>query len=82
MARIMVVSNENAQGQQRELIEKTISQYGVLLGIRQVLLPDPQIAVAVRQIYEHLNLRKDSPLTRVQREMVATVVNGLVGGAP
>lgn len=32
------------------------TQSGVLLGIPQVLMPDPQIAVAARQIYEHLNL--------------------------
>lgn len=45
-------------------------------------MPDSQLALAARQIYEHLNLRKDSPLTRVQREMLATVVNGLIGGEP
>jgi len=27
-------------------------------------------------------MRKSSPLSRLQREMLATVVNGLVGGAP
>jgi hypothetical protein len=29
-----------------------------------------------------LNEREGSPLTKLQREMTATVVNGLVGGAP
>ena len=83
MARILTVSEENAQGPQRQVIEKTKIQYGgVLLGIRQVLLPDLEIGVPMRQIYEHLNLRKGSPLSRLQREMVATVVNGLIGGAP
>ncbi|OGP25939.1 MAG: hypothetical protein A2038_03570 [Deltaproteobacteria bacterium GWA2_57_13] len=32
------------------------TQFGALLSIPQVLMPDPQIAVAARQIYEHLNL--------------------------
>jgi hypothetical protein len=27
-------------------------------------------------------MRKSSPLSRLQREMLATVVNGLIGGAP
>jgi hypothetical protein len=34
------------------------------------------------KIYQYLHLRKTSPLSRLQREMMATVVNGLVGGAP
>ena len=82
MARILTVSEESAQGPQLQLIEKSKSLYGIVLGIRQVLLPDFELAVPVRQVYEHLHLRKDSPLSRLQREMLATVVNGLVGGAP
>ena len=30
----------------------------------------------------YLHMRKSSPLSRLQREMRATVVNGLIGGAP
>ncbi len=83
MARILTVSEENAGPQQRPLIEKAKSMYGgVLPGILKIRLADPEIAAAGFQIYQHLNLRKDSSLTRLQREMTATVVNGLVGGAP
>jgi hypothetical protein len=37
---------------------------------------------ATTWLYSYLNERKGSPLSRLQREMVVTVVNGLVGGAP
>jgi hypothetical protein len=33
-------------------------------------------------VYNYLHMRKSSPLTRLQRELLATVLNGLVGGAP
>jgi hypothetical protein len=38
--------------------------------------------MAVGRLYNHLHMRPSSPLTRVQREMLATVVNGAIGGAP
>lgn len=83
MARIKTVSENEAQGLQRQLIEKAKSMYGgVVPGILQIRLVDPEIAGPAFQIYQRLNLRKDSPMSRLQREMLATVVNGLVGGAP
>jgi uncharacterized peroxidase-related enzyme len=78
MARIRIVTEEEAQGQQRLIVEKTKREYGVLIGIRQVLLPDLQVAMPARQLYEYLNLRSDSPLTRLQREMLGIVVYGLI----
>ena len=45
-------------------------------------LPDLALALRARGIYNHLQLRKRSPLTRLQREMLATVVNGYLSGAP
>jgi len=83
MARIKTVSEKDAQGPQRELIEKVKGLYGgIVPGIVQIRLVDPVFAGLGLQIYQHLNFRKDSPLTRLQREMLATVVNGLIGGAP
>jgi|SRR5579884_2942708 len=81
MARILIVTEKNAEGQQRAIVEKTKKDYGVLVGIRKVLLPDLQLAMPVRQMYEHLNLRSDSPFTRIQREMLGTVVYGLISEA-
>ena len=51
-------------------------------GITRVLLPDLLVAFATSMVYNHLHLRRSSPLTRLQREMLATVVNGKIGGAP
>jgi hypothetical protein len=58
-------------------------QYGgVAPGIYNVLARDLKVAIPANWLYNHLHLRKTSPLTRLQREMLATVVNGLIGGAP
>jgi hypothetical protein len=56
--------------------------YGHMPGITQVVLPDLPTAVGVGIIYNHLHLGKSSKMSRLQREMVATVVNGKIGGAP
>jgi hypothetical protein len=34
------------------------------------------------RLFQHLHMNRQSTLTVTQREMVATVVNGLIGGAP
>jgi hypothetical protein len=51
-------------------------------GITQIVLPDLRVAFATGMVYNRLQLRRSSPLTRLQREMLATVVNGKIGGAP
>ncbi len=43
---------------------------------------DLNIAVPGGWLYNYLHMRKGSPMSRLQREMLATVVNGLIGGAP
>ncbi len=82
MARIPIVTPETAEGRGREILSHVQEQYGYVPGIVKILLSDLEIAGHANAIYAHLNLRSGSPFTRVQREMVATVVNGLVGGAP
>lgn len=82
MARIKTVSEDNAQGTQLEMIQKAKSVYGVVPGILRIRLADPELAAPAMQIYRHLNMRQGSPVSRLQREMVATVVNGLIGGRP
>jgi hypothetical protein len=51
-------------------------------GIIEVVLPDLPTTIGVGMIYNHLHLGKSSRMTRLQREMIATVVNGKIGGAP
>ena len=82
MARIPTVPAESAAGPLSDVFDHARQLYGYVPGILKVLLVDPNVAFPVNTLYEHLNLRPESPITRLQREMVATVVNGLVGGAP
>jgi hypothetical protein len=82
MARIKTVVPERARGVRKVALWRDKRTYGQPLGITQVVLPDLQLAMPVGWLYRHLHLRKRSPLTRLQREMLATVVNGKIGGAP
>ncbi|HEV8572053.1 MAG TPA: hypothetical protein VGR49_03245 [Actinomycetota bacterium] len=82
MARILTVAPEKAKGLRRLAVWLVRRRYGYVPGIAQVLLPDLRAAMAVGRLYNHLHMRPSSPLTRVQREMLATVVNGAIGGAP
>ncbi|MBI2115837.1 MAG: hypothetical protein HYT85_12225 [candidate division NC10 bacterium] len=52
MARIATVSVDRAEGLQLQLLQKSKSLYGgVLPGIRQILLFDPDLAVPASQMY-------------------------------
>jgi uncharacterized peroxidase-related enzyme len=82
MSRILALSLETAEGPQRAILEKTLSEVGYLSGTRRLLLVDPQMGMPGRQLYEYFNLRPDSPFSRLQREMVATVVYGIIGAKP
>ena len=79
MSRIKTVSAETP-GIRGFLARLLTRQYGGFLpGILQVSLVDLKLR-PLGKIYRYLHLRKDSPFTRLQREMVATVVNGAIGG--
>ena len=83
MARIPTIDPDQATGVATDILEQARQQYGgVVPGIFKILLVDLTLAGHVAEIYKQLNHRPDSPLTRLQREMVATVVNGAIGGAP
>jgi hypothetical protein len=77
------VAPEGARGTRRLLFRWVRGRYGgVVPGIFQILAVDMKFASLVGSLYTYLHLRRASPLSRVQREMLATVVNGKVGGAP
>ena len=83
MANIPTVAPEQAKGIRGLFFRWVRGQYGgVVPGIFQVLAVDLRVAPLVGALYRHLHLRRSSPLSRLQREMLATVVNGKVGGAP
>ena len=83
MVNIMTIVPEQVSGLRKLFFRWVRRQYGgVVPGIFQVLAVDLRVARPTGALYRHLQLRKASPLSRLQREMVATVVNGKVGGAP
>lgn len=83
MANIRTIIPEKARGIRKLFFGLVRRQYGgVVPGIFQILAVDLKVARPAGSIYNYLHLRKNSPLSRVQREMVATVVNGKIGGAP
>ena len=83
MARILTLDPERARGLRKALVWMAKRQYGgVVPGIYKVLAPNLNIGLPASWIYDYIHLRKGSPLSRLQREMLATVVNGLIGGAP
>ncbi len=83
MARITTIAPEEARGV-RKLVVRALRRQtgGIVPGIFQILLPDWQVAIPTLWLYGYLHERRRSPMSTLQREMVATVVNGLVGGAP
>ncbi len=83
MPDIMTIVPEQARGVRKLFFDWVRRQYGgVVPGVFQVLAVDLRVARPAGALYRYLHLRKNSPLSRLQREMVATVVNGKVGGAP
>jgi uncharacterized peroxidase-related enzyme len=80
-SRLKQVDPRTAVGRQKEIIDHLTAQYGFLPGISRLLLADPEVHAHVGALYRYLQLRPGSPLSRTEREMLATVVNGLVGGA-
>ncbi len=83
MPNILTAVPEGVRGLRKLFFRWVRGQYGgVVPGVFQVLAVDLGVAGPVGALYRHLHLRKSSPLSRLQREMLATVVNGKVGGAP
>ena len=83
MARILTIDPEQTRGLRKVLFWVNKRQYGgVVPGMSKIMFGDLNIAFPGGWLYNHLHMRKSSPLTRLQREMLATVVNGHLGGAP
>lgn len=82
MSRMPTISPDKAKGLRKLFFRYVRSQYGYIPGIFQILAVNFRVAPAAGALYRYLHLRGSSPLSRLQREMIATVVNGKVGGAP
>lgn len=65
------------------LLERLMQgRFGAMPGIARVQLGDLRLLWLMSRTFQHLHMNRRSPLTATQREMVATVVNGIIGGAP
>ncbi len=83
MTRFPMIEPAEARGVRKFLYRLMKRRYGGYIpGVIRVMLYDLKVGRRVGSLYEHLHLRSGSPMTRLQREMLATVVNGKVGGAP
>jgi hypothetical protein len=79
----MTIAPENATGIRKFFFRLVRGKYGgVVPGVFQVLAVNLKVARPAGALYNYLHLRKSSPLSRLQREMLATVINGKIGGAP
>ncbi|OLC25193.1 MAG: hypothetical protein AUG06_11910 [Actinobacteria bacterium 13_1_20CM_2_65_11] len=59
-----------------------VKRLGAIPGIARIQLADLRLAWLMTRLLQHVYMGRRVALTVVQREMVATVVNGLIGGAP
>jgi hypothetical protein len=50
--------------------------------LRHLLAQDLNILIPTGWLYNYLQMRKSSQLSRLQREMLTKVVNSLIGGTP
>ncbi len=81
-SRILTLAAENATGLRRLIVRFVRWRYGFFPGLARILLVDLRIGLPAVLLFWQLHLRRSSPLTWLQREMLATVVNGKIGGAP
>jgi hypothetical protein len=71
------------QGRIPRLLEKLmVKRLGAVPGIARVQLADLRFAYRMTRLFQLVYFGRRLKTTKVQREMVATVVNGLIGGAP
>ncbi len=71
------------QGRIPRLLEKLIvKRLGAVPGVARVQLADLRFAYRMTRLFQLIYIGRRLSTTEVQREMVATVVNGLIGGAP
>ena len=83
MARILTIDPDRTKGLRKLMVGLIRRQSGgIVPGIYKILLADLQVTIPTGWLYTYLNEREGSPMSKLQREMLATVVNGLGGGAP
>ena len=78
MAWIRLTSNEEATGLLKRQFDTAIERAGRVWNIIRIMSPNPITLDASMKLYASV-MKGRSPLSRVQREMIATVVSAEVG---
>ena len=82
-ARITTIDPENTTGFRKLFFWGLKRQTrGFVPGVFKIITVNMHIFIPIMWLVNYLGMRKSAPLSRVQQEMVATVVNGIIGGAP
>lgn len=76
MAWITTVSDEQATGPLKTMFDAAIKRAGRVFNIVRVMSPNPPVMRASLAFYREA-MHGDSPLSRAQRELLATVVSGI-----
>lgn len=74
MAHIRLVRDDEAVGPLRQMFEAAIRRAGRVFGIVRLMSPNPPVLEASMGLYQATMFGR-SPLSRRQREMLATVVS-------
>ncbi len=78
MAWIQLTSVREATGLLKKQYEAAIARAGRVWNILRIMSPNPRILDASMKLYESI-MKGPSPLSRAQREMLATVVSAELG---
>ena len=78
MAWIQLTSVREATGLLKKQYDAAIARAGRVWNIIRIMSPNPRILDASMKLYESI-MKGPSPLSRVQREMLATVVSAELG---
>ena len=75
MAWIKLTRPDEAEGLLKRLYDAAIKRAGKVFQVVQVQSPRPETLRASTQLYMEIMYSERSPLSRAQREMIATVVS-------
>lgn len=75
MAWIQLVRPEEAEGLLKRLYDAAVKRAGKIFQVVQIQSPRPKVLRASTQLYREIMFGAESPLSRAQREMIATVVS-------
>jgi len=71
---IQTVDNERASGLLKRIYDAAIDRVGYVAGIVRAMSPNPRVLRASLALYQS-TMHGPSPLSRTQREMLATAVS-------